>query len=67
MRHSERSETQSYMVGEMNNTRTGAPNPFEKQGPAQGTARRGSSAAESDESRLHHDKSIVRAIEVRIS
>ena len=48
MKHSERIDTQSYMMGEMRNNRTKATSPFEGQGPAESTARRGSSAAESD-------------------
>ncbi|KAF3042042.1 hypothetical protein E8E11_002324 [Didymella keratinophila] len=67
MKHSERSDTQSYVMGEMKNTRTKAMDPFEGQSPAQSTARGGSSAAQSDESILHHDKGIMRTTEVRIS
>jgi hypothetical protein len=67
MKHSERIDTQSYMMGEMRNTRTKATRPFEGQRPAESAARRGSSAAESDESIFRHDKSIMKTTEVRIS
>jgi len=67
MKHSERSDKQSYVMGEMKNIRTKSRDQFEGQSPAQNTARRGSSAALSDEGILHHDKGIMRTTEVRIS
>lgn len=69
LKHSERSGTQSYVMGEMKygDARTKAGSPFEEPGFADNTARHGSSVAESDESIVPHDKGIMRTTEVRIS
>ena len=75
LKQSERSEIQSYSMGELKNdaARLKAAGLHEHQVFADGKRlheqgqRRGSSAADSDESILHHHTGIMRTTEVRIS
>lgn len=52
---------------EMGIQRTKAIHPFGGRGPAEDMVKLGTSAAESGESKLYHDKGIIRTTEVRIS
>ena len=68
LKQPERSGNQSYAMGDMkaDNTPTGTVSPFDE-GFTDSSARRGSSAGDSDESILRHGKGIMRTTEVRIS
>lgn len=68
LQQSERIDNRSYAMDEMDADRTRKETGNELQDNfADSTARRGSSAAESDESILYHSKGIMKTTEVRIS
>jgi hypothetical protein len=69
LRQFERGETESYVMGgvKKGDVRTKACIFFQEQSFVESTARPGNRTAESDESILHHNKSIMRTTEVRIS